>query len=161
MPKKYLVTLTAAERKLLEDIRNRGKHSAQKRKRVQALLLADEQLTDEVLAERVGMHRRGRENLRQRFVEEGFEASLEGKLRGDTDRGRQGEDEARLVALVCSPTPEGYTHWSLRLIRDTWGTLKGTDTKTVKQHTSRHAGRTWCDSGKFRACSFRPAPDRE
>jgi hypothetical protein len=33
MTKKYRVVLTAAERELLEDILNRGKNSAQKRKR--------------------------------------------------------------------------------------------------------------------------------
>ncbi|GHV93627.1 hypothetical protein AGMMS50268_41300 [Spirochaetia bacterium] len=42
MTKKYRVTLTAEERKTLREILNRGKHSAQKRKRAQALLLCDE-----------------------------------------------------------------------------------------------------------------------
>jgi hypothetical protein len=46
------------------------------------LLLADKGYTDEVIAERIGMHRRGIEGIRQRFVEEGFEATLEGKERG-------------------------------------------------------------------------------
>jgi hypothetical protein len=40
-----------------------------------------------------------------------------------------GEDEARLIALVCGPVPEGYAHWTLRLIRDRWVTLENTDTK--------------------------------
>jgi hypothetical protein len=83
------------------------------------------------------MHRRGIENLRQRFVEEGFEAVLEGKPHGHRPRAIQGEDEARLVALVCSAVPEGHNHWSLRLIRDTWITLEGTDTKTVSIETIR------------------------
>jgi hypothetical protein len=39
--KKYRVTLAEAEREQLCAIINRGKHSAQKRKRAQALLLAD------------------------------------------------------------------------------------------------------------------------
>jgi hypothetical protein len=68
--KKYRVTLTEAEREQLTAIINRGKHSAQKRKWAQALLLADKGYTDEVIAERVGMHRRGIEGIRQWFVEE-------------------------------------------------------------------------------------------
>jgi hypothetical protein len=52
-----------AEREQLTAIINRGKHSAQKRKRAQALLLADQGYTDEVIAERVGMHRRGKKNV--------------------------------------------------------------------------------------------------
>ncbi|MDR2111202.1 MAG: helix-turn-helix domain-containing protein, partial [Spirochaetaceae bacterium] len=82
MTKKYQVTLTAAEREILTGILNKGKHGARKRKRAQALVLADELLTDEEIAERTGMHRRGVEELRRRFVEEGFEVTLEGKPHG-------------------------------------------------------------------------------
>jgi transposase len=101
------------------------------------LLLADKGYTDEVIAERVGMHRRGIEGIRQRFVEEGFEATVEGKERGHRQRSIQGEDEARLIALVCGPVPEGYAHWTLRLIRDRWVTLENTDTKEVSPETIR------------------------
>jgi transposase len=134
MTKKYKVTLTAEERALLKDILNRGRHSAQKRKRAQALLLADEQMTDEAIAERAGMHRRGVEELRQRFVEEGFEATLEGKPHGHRARAIAGEDEARLIVLACSPAPEGYDHWSLRLLSEKWVTLEG---NTVSHETIR------------------------
>jgi transposase len=137
MTKKYQVTLTAEERETLTGILNKGKHSARKRKRAQALLLADEHLTDEEIAERTGMHRRGVEELRRRFVKEGFEVTLEGKPHGHRPRSLRGEDEARLIALVCSPKPDGYDHWSLRLIRDTWVTLEGTHTKTVSHETIR------------------------
>jgi transposase len=106
--KKYRVTLTEAEREQLTAIINRDKHSAQKRKRAQALLLANKGYTDEVIAERVGMHRRGIEGIRQRFVEKRFEATVEGKERGHQQRSIQGEDEARLIALVCGSVPEGY-----------------------------------------------------
>jgi transposase len=103
--KKYRVTLTEDEKKVLHEIINRGKHGAQKRKRAQALLLTDEGYTDEETADRAGMHRRGIEELRQRFVEEGFETVLEGKPRGHRHRMLTGEDEARLVTLVCGPVP--------------------------------------------------------
>jgi transposase len=137
MTKKYRVTLTDEERKHLSRIINTGRHSAQKRKRAQALLLTDEGMIDSEIAERARMHRRGVEALRQRFVEDGFEATLEGKPRGRPPRAIQGEDEARLIALVCSPKPDGYDHWSLRLIRDTWVTLEGTTTKEVSHETIR------------------------
>jgi hypothetical protein len=45
--KKYRVTLTETERERRTAIVNRGKHSAQKRKRAQALLLAGRGYTDE------------------------------------------------------------------------------------------------------------------
>ena len=134
MTKKYKVTLTEEERTLLRDILNKGKHGAQKRKRAQALLLADEQMSDEVIGERAGMHRRGVEELRRRFVEEGFEATLEGRPHGHRPRAILGEDEARLIALACSPAPEGYDHWTLRLLQERWVTLEG---ETVSHETIR------------------------
>jgi transposase len=119
MTKKYIVTLTDSGKKLLETILNKGKHSAEKRKRARALVLANEQMTDEEIAERAGMRRRGVEQLRQRFVEDGFETTPEGKPRGHRQRAIQGEDEARLIALVCGKAPDGYDHWTLQLLADT------------------------------------------
>ena len=69
------------------------------------------------------MSRRGLEQLRQRFVEEGFEITIKGKTRGHKPRALNGADEARLIALVCSPKPDGRTRWTLRLLADKWSTL--------------------------------------
>ena len=135
--KKYIVTLTKDEKETLRDIINKGKHSAEKRKRAQALLLAEESYTDDMIAERTGLSRRGLEQLRERFVEEGFEVTLEGKPRGHRPKALGGKDEARLIALVCSPKPEGRSRWTLRLLSDTWKTLAHTDTKTVSYQTIR------------------------
>ena len=135
--KKYIVTLTKDEKVILKEIINKGKHSAEKRKRAQALLLADENYTDEMITERAGLSRRGLEQLRQRFVEEGFETTLAGKPRGHRPKSLGGKDEARLIALVCSPKPEGRARWTLRLLQDTWSTLAHTETKTVSYETVR------------------------
>ena len=74
--KKYIVTLTKTERVTLNEVLNKGKHSAEKRKRAQALLLAAQNLTDDMIADRTGLSRRGLEQLRQRFVEDGFEVTI-------------------------------------------------------------------------------------
>jgi len=135
--KKYIVTLTGDERKILSEIISKGKHSAEKRKRAQALLLADENYTDDMIAERTGLSRRGLEQLRQRFVEEEFEVTLAGKPRGHKPKKLGGKDEARLIALACSPKPDGRKHWSLRLLRDKWSTLAYTDEKNISHETIR------------------------
>jgi transposase len=135
--KKYRVTLIKEERELLGDILRKGKHDAQKRRRAQALLSADEGLTDSMIAERTGMPVRGLEQLRERFVEEGFEITLNGKGKGHRPRSIQGEDEARLIALVCGPKPEGRTRWTLRLLEEKWTTLAHTETKKVSYETIR------------------------
>ena len=135
--KKYIVTLTKEERVVLNEIINKGKHSAEKRKRAQALLFADKNYTDDMIAERTGLSRRGLEQLRQRFVEEGFETTLAGKPRGHRPKAIGGADEARLIALVCSPKPDGSTRWTLRLLADTWSTLAHTETKILSRETIR------------------------
>ena len=135
--KKYLVTLTKEERKVLSEIINKGKHSAEKRKRAQALLLAEKDYTDDMIAERTGLSRRGLEQLRQRFVEEGFEITVEGKPRGHKQKALNGADEARLIALVCSTKPDGSARWTLRLLAEKWGTLAHTETKTISRETVR------------------------
>ncbi|MDR0401128.1 MAG: helix-turn-helix domain-containing protein [Treponema sp.] len=135
--KKYNVTLTKDEEKLLHDVMDREKQGAQKHKRAQALLLAHEGYPDTAIAERVGMHRRGIEELRQRFVEEGFGATLEGKPRGHRPRVLTGEDEARLAALLRGPAPEGRPRWTVRLLADAWGRLEHSGAKTVSRETIR------------------------
>jgi len=135
--KKYIVTLTKEEKKILNEIINKGKQSAGRRKRAQALLLAEKSYTDDMIAERTGLSRRGLEQLRQRFVEEGFEITIEGKPRGHRPKALNGADEARLVALVCGPKPNGRTRWTLRLLADKWTTLAHTETKTISYETIR------------------------
>jgi transposase len=109
-------------------------------------LLCDEQFTDAEIAEWVGMHRRGVEELRQRFVEEGFEVTLEGKPAGHRPRAIQGEDEARLIALVCSPKPDGYDHWTLRLLSDRFVTLE--NKKVSREAIRKTLKKTNLNSGK-------------
>jgi transposase len=93
-------------------------------------------MTDEAIAERAGMRRRGVEELWQWFVEKGFEATLEGKPHGHRARAIQGEDKARLIVLACSPAPEGHDHWSLRLLQEKRVTPEG---NTVSHETIRQA----------------------
>jgi len=154
--KKYIVTLTKEEKEVLQNVLKKGKHTAERRKRAQALLLAEENYTDETIAERTGLSRRGLEQLRQRFVEEGFETAFEGKPRGHRQKSLGGEDEARLIALVCSPKPEGRTRWSLRLLADTWKTLAYTDTKSISRETVRRTlKKTSLSLGKIKNGAYR------
>jgi len=149
--KRYKVTLEKEEREILRGIINKGKHSAEKRKRAQALLLAEENYTDEMIAERTGLSRRGLEQLRQRFVEEGFEVTLTGKPRGHKPKKLGGADEARLIALACSPKPDGRSRWSLRLLQSTWSTLAYTDVKEISHQTiHRTLKKTKLNLGKSR-----------
>ena len=57
---------------------------------------------------------------RRRLVEEGLEAVLSRKYNPNSARPRvfDGAAEAKLIALTCSPAPEGFARWSLRLLEE-------------------------------------------
>ena len=124
---RYRVTLTPEERNYLEDITNRGKHSAQKFEHARALLLCDTSSDGKItrtvaaVAEAVGVTcRRTIEHLKKRFVEEGVESALTRKPAGKPPREIcfDGAFEAKLIALACSDAPDGRNRWTMRLLAD-------------------------------------------
>ena len=57
--------------------------------------------------------------MRKAYCEGGLEAALNRKPSVRAYRRRlDGEAEAHLIALACSPPPEGHVRWTLRLVRD-------------------------------------------
>jgi hypothetical protein len=58
------------------------------------------------------------ENVRQRFVERGFEEALHGKQRDTppTEKLLDGEQEAKIIAMRLGDAPQGYGKWTLRLL---------------------------------------------
>ena len=118
MPKKkYVVALTADERRTLEQLVQRGKSSARKLTRARILLQADDGLTDEEIATGLEVGIATVERLRQRFVEETLEA-LNERPRPGGQRKLSGKQEAHLIAVACTPAPPGRPHWTLQLLAD-------------------------------------------
>ena len=123
MTKKYRVTLTADERAELERLLARGKADVRKVKHAQILLKTDEAeggpgWPDERIAEVFDAGITTVERVRQRFVEEGLASALNPYRGGKRiyERKLDGEQEAQLIALACSPPPEGRARWTLRLL---------------------------------------------
>ena len=122
--KKYKVTLSKAERAELGNIIGKGKHSAQLFRTAYILLNCDEgehgeKLTNEQISRVLQISMRMIDRVKQRFVEEGFEACMERKPMSRTkEKKADGEVEAHLIALSCSKPPKGFSRWSLRLLAD-------------------------------------------
>lgn len=121
MNKKYIVELTAEERSALEQVVGKLKGSSQKVKRANILLKADVDgpgWTDAKIAEALDCRIKTVENVRQRFVEEGFEIALNGKKREKppTEKLLDGEQEAKIIAMRLGQPPAGYGKWTLRLL---------------------------------------------
>jgi len=135
----YKVILTAEELSLLEDVLNKGKHSAQKRKRAHAMLLAHQGLTDRENASISGMRVRSIEDMRKHFVEKGFELTLNGIPKKPRSEKITGEDKARLIALACEVKPDGHSHWSLRVLQEKFLALESVGVSSVSHETIRKA----------------------
>ena len=76
---------------------------------------------------------------RQQLVEEGFEATLRRKYNPNSARPRifDGAAEAKLIALACSPAPEGFARWTLRLLEE-----KVVERSIVERASDNTIGRT-------------------
>jgi hypothetical protein len=139
---RYKVTLTEEERRELESILKKGKHTSQSFRNVCILLNSDEsenvtKSTNEEIAKLLHVNVKSVERLKQRFVEEGFDACLGRKPYPEvTNIKTDGDFEAHLIALSCSEAPEGYANWSLRLLADKMVELKYVDSishETIRQ----------------------------
>ena len=103
---------------------NKGIHKSQTYRTAYILLNTDEgdysrKITNERICEvlRIGM--RTIDRTKKRFVEGGFEASLERRPTNRIyERKVDGDVEAKLVTLCCSNPPEGHARWLLRLLAD-------------------------------------------
>ena len=121
MLKKYVVRLTDAEREALRQVVSKFKGSSQRVRRAQVLLKADAEgpgWTDAKIAEAFGCRTKTVENIRERFVTEGFEVTLDGQARSKPPRAKllDGEQEAKVIAMRLGPPPAGFANWSLRLL---------------------------------------------
>ncbi len=117
MPKKrYLVSLTEAERRELLSLTRKGTIRARKMMRSQILLKADAGLTDAAIVAALPVSRPCVERVRRRFVEGGLARALHDNPRPGARRKLDGKQEARLIAEACSSPPAGHARWTLRLL---------------------------------------------
>jgi transposase len=121
---RFVVRLPVKERASLERMVSSGRDAARKLLRARILLKADVsngemRWTDEEIAEALETSELTVYRVRKQWVEEGLEAVLSRrKPSGRQYRKLDGAQEARLIALACSPPPEGRTRWTMQLLAD-------------------------------------------
>jgi transposase len=143
MPK-YVVTLTAEERQQLHDLSAAGKAAARKLIHARILLKADAGPGGPGwdagrIAEALDISTATVGRVCQRFVEQGLEAALARKKQDRPSRQPKldGRAEAHLIALACSPPPEGRAEWTMQLLADKLVALQVVD--SVCDETVRRA----------------------
>ena len=120
----YRVVLTEAQRAELRGLVAAGVAPARMLTRARVLLKANHGeggpgWSDAAIAGALDVNASTVLRIRRRFATEGLEATLERKPRTEQRLPKlDGEAEAHLIALACSPPPAGRARWTLRLLAD-------------------------------------------
>ena len=118
---RYAIDLTDAERTALREILSKNKVKRSTIINAYILLKADRacRWTNADIAAAYDVSTKKVEQLKKRFVEEGFDAALYRKPVTNAHRRKiTGDEEAHLIALCCSQAPEGQERWTLRMLAD-------------------------------------------
>ena len=119
---KYVVQLTPEERTELTRLVGSGRHAARTLTHARVLLQTDSgpagpEWTDEQIRTALGVSGSTIARIRRAFVEWGMDAALHRKPPAVPKAKKlDGRAEAHLIALQCSPPPEGRDRWTLELL---------------------------------------------
>jgi transposase len=115
---------------------------------------------DERIAEALAICRMTVSRVRQQFAAEGLDATLhKKKATGRQYRKLDGQQEAQLIALACSPAPKGRARWTMKLLADKlvqMEVVESIDPATVW----RTLKKTTSSPGSSSSGSSRPKPTR-
>ena len=121
---KYAVRLVPEQREELQHLIRVGKSSARVTARARILLKSDDGWAAPQVAEALDVALGTVYRIKQRFAGEGLERALRDRRQANRHRKLDDRGEAHpvsstgqaLVALACSPAPEGHERWTLRLL---------------------------------------------
>lgn len=111
----YPIRLTEDERKELEKLVRKGQHAARIIRRAQIVLWSDQGKSDLEIAELVKVTPLTVAETRRRWV---TEQTLADHPRPGGRKRLDGKQEAFLVALACSDTPDGQATWTMQMLAD-------------------------------------------
>ena len=152
---KFAVRLMPEERNQLEHMVRAGKGSARVINRVRILLKTDEGwLAPKVaVAQALDVALGTVFNVKRRFAEGGLDGVLNDRPQANRYRKMDARAESHLIALACSPAPEGHDHWNLRLLADRMvelGMVESLSYETVRLHLKKtQSNRGGRNSGAF------------
>jgi transposase len=113
-----MIVLKDEERQEVEGFIRRGKANARTLTRAHVLLKDAEGWTIARLSATFNVSPATVSNIRQRYRDGGIGAVLTDKKQPKRRRALSGAGEAMLVAVACSPVPDGHDHWTVRMIQD-------------------------------------------
>lgn len=122
---KYSVKLKQEQRKVLDDLVKKGEAPARKILHAQILLKSDTgqwgpRWHDKQIQEAFGLGESVIKRVRKRYVDNGLEDALDRRRQPKRPEKQKidGEQEAHIIAVLCTEQPEGQERWTLRALTD-------------------------------------------
>ena len=137
---KFAVRLTREERDQLEHTVRAGRSPDRVTTRVRILLRTDEGWSASKVAQALDVSVGTVFRMKRRFAEDGLDGAIRDRTQPHRYRKLEDLGEAHLIALACSPAPEGHDHWNLRLLADRMvelGVVGSLSRETVRLHLKK------------------------
>lgn len=110
------VVLSETDRSRLQTFVHSGLQSARARTRAQVLLKLGEGWSLAEVCRAFDVCRNTVVAVRRRFEDGGVDAVVRHKRQVRYRQALSGSQQAHLIAISCSPAPDGHDHWTLRLL---------------------------------------------
>jgi len=110
------IVLSEVDRSRLQTFVHLGHESARARTRAQVALKLGEGRSLAEVCRAFAVCRNTVLNVRARFASGGVDAVRRHKRQVRYRQALSGSQQAHLVAIACSPVPDGHDHWTLRLL---------------------------------------------
>jgi transposase len=108
--------LSTADRIVLDGFRGKGVHPAREVNRAHLLMALDDGVAEATICQVLGLGRTALWRTRAAYRQGGLEFALHDEARPGQPRKYQTNEEAEVVALVCSAPPSGHKRWTIRLL---------------------------------------------
>ena len=115
-PPPVAIVLSETDRTRLQTFVHSGHASAHTRTRAQVLLKVAEGWTAAEAAAAFDVCRNTVKAVQARFQAGGVDAVLTDQRQARRRQALTGHQQAHLIAIACSPAPEGHDHWTLRML---------------------------------------------
>jgi len=110
------IVLSETDRSRLQTFIHSGHQSARARTRAQIALKLGEGWSLNEVCRAFDVCRNTAVTVRQRFAEGGVDAVVRHKRQVRYRQALSGSQQAHLIAISCSPVPDGHDHWTMRLL---------------------------------------------
>ena len=110
------VQLKKTDRQQVAEMLTKGRESARVLRRASILRQLDRGQKAAQVAANVCVAAKTVRAVARRYEEEGLESALNEKPRPGKQRALDVGQSQRIIAMVCSPPPQGWARWSVRLI---------------------------------------------